>query len=118
SSSRNGVLKIYDDGPASITATDGELTNPTPLALTVTAAATRFVIKAASATPAAGAADDLTISAQDAYGNVATTYTGSHSLVFSGANTSAGGNVPTVTNSSGTAINFGSATAIGFTAGV
>ena len=36
-----------------------------------------------------------------------TTYTGSHSLVFSGASSSPGGNAPTVANSSGSAIAFG-----------
>jgi hypothetical protein len=118
SSSKNGVLKIYKPGVASIIATEGAVTTPTPLALTVAPTATRFVLKAATATPAAGASDDITITAQDAYGNVSTTYTGSHNLVFSGANTSAGGNAPTVTNSSGTAIAFGAATAIEFTAGV
>src|SRR2546430_9333784 len=44
-------------------------------------------------------------------------YTGSKNLTFSGAAT-AGTFVPTVTNSSGTAINFGSITAISFSAGV
>lgn len=117
-SSKNGVLKVYRTGSASITATEGSLTTPTPLALTVSTTATQFAFSAASTTPALGATDDLTITAKDAYGNVATTYAGSHSLTFSGASTSPGGNVPTVTNSSGTAVAFGSATAIAFTAGV
>ena len=117
SSSKNGVLKIYEPGPASISASEGTLTTPTPLGLNVSVTATRFVLKAAATTPAAGAADDLTITAQDNYGNLATTYTGSKSLTFSGAGT-IGTNVPTVTNSSGTAIAFGSATTIEFSAGV
>ena len=45
-----------------------------------------------STTPTAGAADNLTITAQDTYGNTATAYTGSHSLIFSGASASPGGN--------------------------
>jgi hypothetical protein len=117
-SSKNGVLKIYNPGAASITATEGSVTTPTPLALNVLPTASRFVIAAATVTPAVGASDDLTITAMDAYGNLSTNYTGSKSLVFSGPVASTGGNTPTVTNSSGTAINVGSATAINFTEGV
>jgi hypothetical protein len=118
SSSKNGVLKVYNPGTANITATEGSLTTPTPLTLTVTAVATAFTLTAATNTPALGAQDNLTITVTDGYGTVITSYTGSHSLTFSGASNSPGGNVPTVTNSSGTAVNFGSATAITFTAGV
>lgn len=118
-SSKNGVLKIYEAGAASVTATEGSLTTPTPLSLTVSHATTsKFILAAASATPAVGEADDLTITAQDAYGNLATGYTGSKSLVFSGASASPAGNAPTVTNSSGAAVAFGSATAVAFSEGV
>jgi hypothetical protein len=119
SSSKNGVLKIYDAGPASVTATEGSITTPTPLALTVSpAAAKNFVLVAETATPALGEADDLTITAYDTYGNLATGYTGSKSLTFSGASSSPAGNAPTATNSSGTAVAFGSATAVQFSEGV
>lgn len=119
-SSKNGVLKIYNPGAASITATDEakELTTPAPLALNVLPTASRFVIAAATTTPVAGATDYLKITAMDAYGNVSTNYTGSHSLVFAGPVASPGANAPTVTNSSGTAVAVGSATAINFDAGV
>ncbi len=43
-----------------------------------------FVLGAASLTPTAGAADNLTITAKDAKGSTVTTYTGSHSLTFCG----------------------------------
>ncbi len=119
SSTKNGVLKIYKVGAANVTASEGSLTTPIPLALTVShAAASKYVLAAASATPAAGAADNLTITTQDAYGNTATSYTGSHSLVFSGASASPGGNAPTVTDSGGAEVAFGAATAIKFDAGV
>lgn len=119
SSSKNGVLKIYESGPASVTASEGPITTPTPLSLSVSHATTsKFILAAAAAAPAAGEADDLTITAQDTYGNLATAYTGSKSLVFSGASASPGGNAPTVTNSSGAAIAFGSATAVAFSEGV
>lgn len=118
-SSKNGVLKIYDAGAASVTATEGSITTPAPLSLTVSQATTsKFILAADLTTPAAGAAVDLTITAQDAYGNLATGYTGSKSLVFSGASASPGGSTPTVTNSSGAAIAFGSATAVAFSEGV
>jgi hypothetical protein len=118
-SSKNGFLKIYKVGAANVAATEGSLTTPSPVAITVAPAATsKYVLTAASATPAAGAGDNLTITAQDAYGNLATSYAGSHSLVFSGATASVSGDVPTVSNSSGVDIAFGAATAIEFSAGV
>jgi len=80
--------------------------------------ATELALSASTTAPAAGAADNLTITARDAKGSTVTTYGGSHSLTFSGASPSPGGNVATVANSSGTAIAFGSATAIEFTLGV
>jgi hypothetical protein len=119
SSTKNGVLKIFKAGSASITASEGALTTPTPLALTVShAAAAKYVLAAESTTPAAGAADNLTITTQDTYGNLATSYTGPHNLVFSGASASPAGNLPTVTDSSNAEVAFGTATAIEFSAGV
>ena len=79
---------------------------------------THFDLKAASTSPTAGAADNLTITAQDENNATVTTYSGSHNLAFTGASASPGGTSPTVSNSSGTAVAFGSTTAIGFTAGV
>ena len=73
---------------------------------------------AGSATPVAGANNNLTITAFDPYGNTATTYTGAKSLTLSGASASPSGTLPTVANSSGTAVNFGTATAINFSNGV
>lgn len=118
SGSSNGVLRVYRVGAASITASEGSITTPTPLALTVSLGARRFVIAAATTTPAVGASNDLTITAQDAYGNIDTSYTGSRNLVFSGAKASATGDAPTVTDASGTAVAFGATTAINFNAGV
>jgi hypothetical protein len=118
SSTTNGVMKLYKSGVAQIGASDGSISTATPLEVTVApATAAKFTLAAASATPTAGEADNLTITAQDAYGNLATSYTGSHSLTFSGAAT-IGTNKPTVANSSGTATAFGTATAITFGAGV
>jgi hypothetical protein len=119
SSTKNGVLKIYRSGTASIVATEGSITTPAPLVLTVSPAATsKFVVAAATTTPAAGAVDNLTITAQDTYGNTATSYTGSHNLVFSGASASPAGNIPTVSDSDGDEVAFGAAAEIEFNAGV
>ncbi|HEY5473191.1 MAG TPA: hypothetical protein VIK32_08370, partial [Candidatus Limnocylindrales bacterium] len=76
-----------------------------------------FVLAAATTTPTAGQTDNLTITAKDAAGITVTTYTSSQNLTFSGAGT-IGSFSPTVTNSSGTATVFGTATAISFTNGV
>ena len=111
-------MKLYARGEADIEVSDGSISTATPLEVTVAAAtASKFVLTAADATPTAGEGDNLTITAIDAYGNLATSYTGSKSLTFSGA-TTIGTSKPTVANSSGTATAFGTATAITFTAGV
>jgi trimeric autotransporter adhesin len=70
-------------------------------------------------TPTAGTGTDVVVTAVDAGGNTVTSYTGSHSITFGGA--SAGpvsGTLPTVVNSTGSAINFGSATALSFANGI
>ncbi|HEU4735544.1 MAG TPA: hypothetical protein VFS48_00765, partial [Solirubrobacterales bacterium] len=119
SAGKNGAMKLYKSGSTSIDVSDGSISTETPLAVTVAAAtAAKFVLTAATTTPAAGTANDLTTTAQDSYGNVATSYTGSKSLTFSGAAASPSGTLSTVVNASGTAVNFGSATAIAFAAGV
>lgn len=79
---------------------------------------THFDLKAASPTPAAGATNNLTITAQDTNDATVTTYTGSRNLTFSGASASPNATAPTVVNSSGTATAFGSATAINFSSGI
>jgi hypothetical protein len=119
STTKNGAMKLYKGGTTSLKVSDGSISTETPLVVTVSAAAaSKFVLAAANITPAAGETDNLTMTAQDTYGNVATSYTGSKSLTFSGASASPGGTAPTVVNSSGTTVNFGSATSITFSAGV
>ena len=68
-------------GRRDIVATEGSITTPTPLALTVSPPRPRNSCSPRpTPTPAAGADDNLTITAQDTYGNTATAYTGTHSL--------------------------------------
>jgi hypothetical protein len=119
STGKNGAMTLYKAESPSISVTDGTVTTATPLAVTVApATAAKFALGATTTTPTAGAADNLTVTAQDSYGNTATSYTGSHSLTFSGPVASPSGEVPTVSNSAGTDIPVGSATAISFSAGV
>ena len=66
-----------------------------------------------TATQTAGAGNELTITAYDQFGNVATGYTGSKSLTFSGLTNAPDGNVPQVEG-----INLGTATSVAFTSGV
>jgi hypothetical protein len=86
-------------------------------AVTVTyGPATHLVLEAASLTPTAGEADNLTILAKDASNDTVGTYTGAHSLIFEGAG-EAGGEEPLVIDRSGVEKNFGEETEITFTEG-
>ena len=80
--------------------------------------ATKLVLTSSTATPVAATGFNLTTTAQDAYGNTATGYTGAKNITFAGATASPSGALPTVVNSAGTAVNFGTATALNFTSGV
>jgi hypothetical protein len=79
--------------------------------------ATHLVLEAASATPAAGEADNLTVVAKDASGDTVGTFAGTHSLIFEGAGVASGGEEPVVVDESGVERNFGEATEITFTEG-
>jgi len=119
SGTSNGVMKLYKVEAAKITVSDGAINNGAGLPVTVSAsAAASLSLGAATITPVAAAGDNLTITAQDAYGNTATSYSGAHSLTFGGANNGPNGSPPTVTSSAGTVTNFGTETAISFTNGV
>jgi hypothetical protein len=119
SAGANGAMVLYKSVASSIKATEGSITTPTALVVTVAAAsAASLTMTAATTTPVAAAADNLTITAKDTYGNTATSYTGAKSLTFSGAEASPSGAAPTVVNSSGTVVAFGTATALTFTSGV
>jgi hypothetical protein len=80
--------------------------------------ATKLVLSSATATPVAATGFNLTTTAQDVYGNTATGYAGSKTITFAGATASPSGALPTVVNAAGTAVNFGTATALTFTNGV
>jgi alpha-tubulin suppressor-like RCC1 family protein len=114
-----GVVLYDATNSTTLTATDTvNGVTGTSGAFTVNGLATMgsFVLTAATTTPTAGAADQLTIQAADVYGNSITSYTGQHTLTFSGAGM-AGTVHPTVTDRTGTAVNFGTAESITFTNG-
>jgi hypothetical protein len=99
-------------------ASDGTRTADTTAFNVSVGPAARFALAAATTTPTAGVADNLTITAFDAGDNLVTGYTGAHRLTFGGASASPSGTQPTVTSSTGTAVAFGSATTINFSNGV
>ena len=116
-----GSMKLYKVESATVAVTDGTISaaGADRLSVTVTAAAASRLVVTGSAAQTAGAAQALTITATDPYGNTDLTYAGAHNLTFSGANNSTNpATTPTVTNNAAAATNFGSSTAITFTAGV
>ena len=115
----NGAMTLYGSETAKVKASDGSISTPATLTVTVSpGTAAAFSLAAADTTPNAAANDNLTTTALDSYGNTATSYTGTHNITYSGAAGSPNGTSPTVTDSSGTAVEFGTATAIGFSSGV
>ncbi len=118
SGGKNGAMKLYKAAAASIKVTEGSTSSATVTITASAATAASLSLSAASTTPVAGATDNVTTTALDAYGNTATGYTGSHNITFSGPELSPSGTAATVVNSAGTAVNVGSATALTFTSGV
>ncbi|MHA8052659.1 invasin domain 3-containing protein [Aquirufa sp. OSTEICH-129A] len=76
--------------------------------------ATKFVITAAASSVMAGVPQSITITAKDSNGNTSTIYTGTKSMVFSGANVSLN---PAISPLAGS-IAFGSNTSVTFVNGV
>jgi hypothetical protein len=118
-SSKNGVMKLYKAGPATISVSDGTIeTEVEPTVTVAPLAMSKLVLSAETTTPVVGAEDALTTTATDTYGNVATAYTGSHSLKYSGPAASPSGQVATVSDKSGNDVAVGTATPTVFTEGV
>jgi hypothetical protein len=89
-------------------ATDGSLVATDSGAFNVSVgAASQFLVSPSSSTPSAGTAFTVTLTAEDAGGNTVTTYSGSHTITWSGATTSPAGNAPSYPTGS-----------VSFTAGV
>jgi hypothetical protein len=79
--------------------------------------ATHLQLEAASTTPAAGEADNLTITARDASNDTVGTYSGSHNLIFEGSGVASNGEEPVVLDRAGAERSFGEETEIEFTEG-
>ena len=113
----NGVT-LKTAAAQTVSASSGSV-NGTSGSIAVGAATAASLKLTGPSSATAGGANGLTITAYDAYGNVATGYTGAHPLTFSGASSSgAPVTAPTVTNNAAAAVTFGSATQITFTNGV
>src|SRR5207248_206019 len=117
-----GSMKLYKAETANVAVTDGTIAASTGgdrLTVAVTAAAATRLVVTGSGAQNAGAAQTLTVTATDPYGNTDLTYSGSKNLTYTGA-TSSGNPVtaPTVTNNAAAATNFGSTTTNTFTSGV
>jgi hypothetical protein len=94
------AVTLFKAESSTLTVTSGNLSG-TSAAFTVNpAAAASLSLTAASTTPTAGVADNLSIAAKDTYGNTATGYGGSHTIAWSGAATSPSGTAPAYPSSS------------------
>jgi S-adenosylmethionine hydrolase len=110
-------ITLYKAESTTLTAKEGSIAGTSGGFTVAPATAASLSLSAASTTPTAGEADNLSIAAFDAYGNAATAYTGAHALTFGGAS-AVGANKPTVSDSAGAATAFGTATSISFTSGI
>jgi adhesin/invasin len=112
---------IRQSGNRTLTATDTttpSITGTTP-AIAASAAAAASLRLSGAAAQTAGAVQALTVTAYDAFGNIATGYTGAHAITFGGASFSpAPSTAPTVTDNTAAAVPFGTATTLTFTGGV
>ncbi|HEY4020001.1 MAG TPA: hypothetical protein VGM75_15020, partial [Pseudonocardiaceae bacterium] len=94
----NGVatvpITLYKAETATLSVADGTVTGSTSVTVNP-AAASQFAVSAPSS-PVAGVAQSVTVTAQDAYQNKATSYTGTKTLAWSGPGTAPDGtHVPT-----------------------
>jgi hypothetical protein len=94
----NGVaatvpITLYNAASTTLTATEAGKSGSTG-AFTVNAAGINSFAFPTPATPTAGTAFSVSITAKDAYGNTATGYSGVKSVVFTGAASSPGGTAP------------------------
>jgi hypothetical protein len=125
-STAGGLLTAYAAQTATLSASGASVstagTGGQALSLTVSpAAASAYRITAASTSPIAGQANQLTITQVDQYQNVESSgpnvLNGPVALTFSGLGTAGSGAVPTVTDKNGSAVALGSSTTITFVNG-
>ncbi len=116
----NGTMRLTKTGSTTVKAAEGTtVTTLTSAVVTVAGApAVELLLTSSTGAATAGTAVAATLTAKDEFLNVATSYTGAKSIVYSGAVASPAGIAPTVFNSAGTAVPFGTATSVTFTSGV
>ncbi|NGZ45049.1 hypothetical protein EWU23_11235, partial [Cytophagaceae bacterium 50C-KIRBA] len=114
-----GMIYTGTSGTGTFTFTPASGTAITSGSIVVNPGVATKLIITGTGTQTAGSSQNITLTAYDVSGNVATSYTGDKSLTFSGANISTNpATNPTVTDKNAADINFGTGTVITFTNGV
>ncbi|MHA8099610.1 beta strand repeat-containing protein, partial [Aquirufa aurantiipilula] len=114
-----GMTYTGTSGTGTFTFTPASGTAITSGSVVVNPGAAIKLVITGTGTQTAGSSQNITLTAYDVSGNVATSYTGDKTLTFSGANISSNpATNPTVTDKNAAAINFGTGTVITFTNGV
>ncbi|MDF0694902.1 hypothetical protein PQG20_13445, partial [Aquirufa sp. BABACH-43C] len=109
-----GMIFSGTSGAGTFTFTPVSGTAVTSGSVTINAGAATKLVVTGTGTQTAGGAQTVTVTAQDANGNTASTYTGAKNITFSGAASS----LSPVTSPTVAGTNFGTATSLTFTAGV
>ncbi|WP_164969666.1 beta strand repeat-containing protein, partial [Aquirufa rosea] len=109
-----GLIFTGTSGSGTFTFTPASGTAVTSSSITINAGAATKLVVTGTGTQTAGGSQTITVTAQDAQGNTATTYTGAKNITFSGATASPS----PATNPTVAGTNFGTATSLTFTAGV
>jgi hypothetical protein len=109
-------LKLYKAETAHLGVSDGGI-NAAGHELAVSVSSTVSRLKLDAPVIVSGVPASVTVTAQDNYGNPATTYVGEHSITFSGAG-SVGTYVPKAVDNTGADIDFPGVTKLNFSSGV
>src|SRR5207244_2660234 len=120
SGGNNGRMALYKAETATISVTDGPNSSSGSDRLTVAvsaASAAKFQIDGPASTDAS-ANNQPTVYALDTWRNIATGFNGTDNLTWSGASDAPDGTHPTVTDNTGTPVDFGSPVTTEFSRGV
>jgi hypothetical protein len=89
-----GAMTLYKAETASIKVSDGAIDNGSGVTVTVAPAGADSFALGTPSTQTAGTAFSETLTAKDAYGNTATSYSGKQAVAFSGPSSSPSGKAP------------------------
>jgi type II secretory pathway pseudopilin PulG len=87
-------IKLYDVQTTTLTATQGTTTGISAAFAVSPATVSHFLVTTPATATAGTAASGITLSALDPYNNPTPSYSGNHTIAWSGAMTSPGGNAP------------------------